>query len=142
MKARNFILAAATGMTLATSALAFDSFGDAFAVAFGDSMWTDLLARQQVASSESAPVRPELNGATTQAITGPDFDHETQSISRSLQRGDLPIATAATGDAGVAGSAGVVMGPDGQARDTGSVWFDNYVAQLSRRLQLDEPAFE
>jgi hypothetical protein len=34
------------------------------------------------------------------------------------------------------------MGPDGQARDTGSVWFDNYVAQLSRRLQLDEPAFE
>jgi hypothetical protein len=142
MKARNFILAAATGMTLATSALAFDSLGDASAVAFGDSMWTDLLARQQVASGETAPAQPELNSRTTQAITGADFDHETLSISRSLQRSDLSIATATTGDAGMAGSAGVVMGPDGQARDTGSAWFDDYVDQLSRRLQLDEAAFE
>lgn len=148
MKTRNFILAAATGMTLAASALAFDSLGDASALAFdsfGDSMWNDLLARQQVPSGQSALAQQERSGGTTQAITGAHFDREAQLVSRSLQRGDLPVATdsvAATRDVGVAGSAGVVMGLDGQPKDTGSAWFDNYVDQVSRRLRLDEPAFD
>jgi len=141
MKTRTFILAAATGMTLAASALAADSFGD--------SMWTDLIANRQTASGQSAPARhdsqPERTGGATQPITGADFDHQTQSISRSLQRSDLPIAGdsgAVTRDAGVAGSAGVVMGPDRQPRDTGSARFDDYVEQVNGRLRLDEPAFE
>ena len=141
MKTRNFILAAATGMTVAASALAVDSFGD--------SMWTDLLAMQRVPSGQSAPLQrgsqPEGGGGAANPITGADFDHETQSISRSLQRGDLPTtADSATADgaAGVAGSAGVLMGPDGRPEDSGSARFDSYVHDVNRRLSLDEPAFE
>lgn len=141
MKTRNFILAAATGMTLAGSALAADSFGD--------SMWSDFVANRQAASDQSAPARqpslPDRISGKAHPITGADFDHEALAISRSLERGDLPITiegAAASQDAGVAGSAGAVMGSDGRLKDTGSAQFDGYVERVNHRLRLDVPAFD
>lgn len=141
MRTRSLIIAVATGMTLAASALGADP-------STAGGMRVDHPTKQKHPSSTRAPARqasqPDQTGRVAGAVTGTDFDRETKSIAQSLQRGELAMAsdsTATSQGAGAAGSPGQLMGRGGKLTDTGSGWFDGYVDQVNRQLRMSEPAF-
>lgn len=140
MKTRSLIIAAATGMSLAVSALGADP-------STAGGMRADRPAAQKHPSSTRAPApqasQADQTNRVASAVTGADFDRETRSIAQSLQRGDIAIATESTApsqQAGAAGSPGQIVGRGGNLTDTGSGWFDGYVNQVNRQLRMSEPA--
>lgn len=139
MRTRSLIIALASGMTLAASALGADP-------STAGGMRVEHPAKHKPAASTRAPAQQatQMDQTRSSAVTGADFDRQAKSIGQSLQRGELAMATDTTATsqgAGAAGSPGQIMGRGGKLTDTGSAWFDGYVDQVNRQLRMNEPAF-
>lgn len=71
------------------------------------------------------------------------FNREVRSVNRSLQRADIVTETGAGPTQASAGALGRKIEGwvgEAQAADSGSRWFDSYVAQVNQRLRIDRQA--